>query len=330
MERTTHFNVHVDIMSDMDGKRERKRRTIKKLKSNGRSEEKPKVPEVTSEKEQKDRLEAASVLSSLCFLPPKSSDTESDERVDECSMPKSSSMLTQFSCESGIPVRASSPHHDQGRLPRGRGCAVDQLRSIFEITNKPMPEQLLFLANGSANAATLIASLEKIGVKNSRQLIANAQVLLQSRDASSKLPSTVNPSITVNKTVASALRQAVSNNLKNPYMPSPTKQFSTCKNEDQEHIDTDVSDKTDVDSVSKKKDATDTNLPLKKRRLIGIDAEDENLSSRLQSFRSGPLESSADISNESPHFFPDAGLLSLSTSATEHKQLTGSYRTDTR
>ena len=46
-----------------------KKRKAKKSKSNGRSEEKPKVSEVTTEKEEEDRLEAANVLSSLMFLP---------------------------------------------------------------------------------------------------------------------------------------------------------------------------------------------------------------------------------------------------------------------
>lgn len=269
----------------MDGKRT-KRRKVKKTRSNGRSEEKPKVPEVTSEKEEKDRLEAASVLSSLMFLPPKSPDQVTEKSVSEQSKcaTTTSDTVTQFSKDSGIPVQ-------QGRQSRGRSTDSQTMdhkvkKNLIQTFPKDQSDKIIYLpvTNGSKNV-----KLEMIQEKQNKQASTNRK-----SNESVRLPATFSPDITVNKMVASALRQAVSSNMKSPSQNADEKDKSG------EHDQCSEDQKLDAECASsKKKDATEMNLPLKKRRLIGMEgAEDDNLPSRLESLNSGLIKSSGRLSSQ--------------------------------
>lgn len=259
--------------------------------SNGRREEKPNVSEVTSEKEEHDRLEVANVLSSLIFLPPKSDQNENSTENTEENTPNPTSVNLTYlpnSQNSGIPV---SPHHRaQGRQSkRGRGKAF----SSASAHDKKTSEIIAQLNSHLKKAVHLLPqdpkSIEKRTVKDIAPLdVASAGTTLKYQSLSSEA------SVSVNKSVASALRQAVSNNIKATQPTSISKANDNAHNPANSKIYS-VSAPTKVDSydldVSKKKENSDTNLPLKKRRLVGVDGEGENLNSSITLASMGSLTS---------------------------------------
>ncbi|KAH3701086.1 hypothetical protein DPMN_076070 [Dreissena polymorpha] len=260
--------------------------------SNGRREEKPNVSEVTSEKEENDRLEVANVLSSLIFLPPKSDQNEnSTENTEEKRQNPTSVNLTYLpnSQNLGIPV---SPHHRaQGRQSkRGRGKS----NSSASAHDKKTSELIAQLNSHLKNAVH--SSLPQDQNRNEKRIVKDHAPL--NVDNSGKTFKCQSPyseaSVSVNKSVASALRQAVSNNIKATQPASISKANDNVQIPANSRSDS-VSAPTKVDSydleVSKKKETSDTNLPLKKRRLIGVDGESENLNSSVTLASIGSLTS---------------------------------------
>lgn len=284
----------------MDGK-QRRRRKSKRTRSNGRSEEKPKVSEVTSEKEEKDRLEAASVLSSLMFLPPKSAEQEQEDRDSDGSNPATSSSVTQFSQESGIPVRPSS---SQGRESGGwvtETLTVEQLKSFIQNPGSKINQNQVFLLQNS-NGSTRKCNLESV-----IQEIQNKQCKTATTSDNS-LPATVTNPVgkTVNKTVASALRQAVSNNQKTS---------SSSPNSDSKTAAYPVDDTERHESI--KKEPAELNLPLKKRRLIAMDRDNIEESSST-------LGSKQLLGSSLSELYSSTGLPSLVSSSYERNSMKGS------
>ncbi|XP_052805463.1 ankyrin repeat domain-containing protein 12-like [Mya arenaria] len=282
----------------MDGKKARRR---KSKASNGRSEEKPKMAKVTNEKEEHDRLEAASVLSSLIYLPPKEPSSKDDTPTNVKSpQTVTTETLTYFpnaQSRTGIP---ESPHHlrTQTKQARGRGT----MRVKNTASARANDQNAALLANMvSDRVLENIAQLKKS--KNSQQIentpTANEQAAVMaawqqlqrdqrpieshvitpergrsnsslSRPPTAKVPRTINTDVTVNKTVAMALRQAVASNINKVETDSSTKNKTPTSTVAR-------TDKVDIEGASKKKDDTETKLPLKKRRLIGVDDENSSL-----------------------------------------------------
>ena len=251
-----------------------KKRKAKKSKSNGRSEEKPKVSEVTTEKEEEDRLEAANVLSSLMFLAPKPSDTNEEDGVSTDPNCVKSTSLTQIVSE--IPVR--DQHVSQGRQSRGRGS--QQIKtSLQNHSSKSKSDKIDSSAIRTAVTMSPRSVLEKIKYKQPKaHLSSNAP------RTDERIPATITTDITVNKKVASALRQAVSNNLRG-HVNSADQVELTQSSEQLTAVSNNIKNvdlpqrnednKVDAGIPYQKKGAHEMNLPLKKRRLIAIEGSND-------------------------------------------------------
>lgn len=277
----------------MDGKE------LKRIKGNagkrhGRSEEKPKTAEVMNDQEQQDRLEAASALSSLMFLPPKSSNDDDDDESDMKSDSVTPSIsLTQFpklSTTSGIPT--TSHPASLVRISQQTSSGRDGISTNLVSENVANSLLLAQLQNQLSRAlqnnniqpffipqAQMVAPLTQTHLMTALNLANSVGHVLPANtlsidNSTSQLPLTLVPQTqTVNKNIAKALRQVVSNNQMMKATEIPLQIEENVQGSDGRNIaSAPASPRVQHKSVpsTRKPGSTDTNLPLKKRRLIGI------------------------------------------------------------
>lgn len=270
---------------NMDGKKTKRRKSLSR-KRHGSMEEKPKSAEVMNEKEKQDRLEAASALSSLMFLPPKSSiDGNDDEGMTNNVQETPSSTLpknlrghqTLPGIPTTLPVTPQLPK--LGRPPKSatrEANSAERNKAILaELENQ--------LWKNSSMPIVCISSRAPIAMNSARIARPNLLssplplTLTHSKPASKQVPLTVvSQAQTVNQDVAKALRNAMSRNtpkfesdrMHDDLMEPGDKNASTAmpvNNQDDKAVDSTISSVT-----LKNKDNSDTNLPLKKRRLVGM------------------------------------------------------------
>ena len=256
----------------------KKRRGRKPKTSNGRMEEKPTVAEVTRQKEEHDRLEAASVLSSLIFLPPKESEDKNVSGKGSVSARKSDNQKSVAYISSNRSGISESTHHmraHEKRLSRGRGgTSKTQVANcnpaIIAHLQSNNPKLLQSLSGSSKGSKALnqfvlskLQSLKKesddsesgnSGVKSLKSPLYLPPNFKQSKTEGSEQKSTVS------KTVAQALRQAVESNL-GRLAPN---------NEDIQSLPDMLLSSVEIANPDKKKENSETSLPLKKRRLLAL------------------------------------------------------------
>ncbi|KAL4229264.1 Death-associated protein kinase 1 [Mactra antiquata] len=334
----------------MDGKKTKRRRSVVN-KRHGSMEEKPKSTEVMNEKEKQDRMEAASVLSSLMFLPPKSSKdgdiTEGNHDNDQDTPSLlSSTNLGSLPSLPGIPpslhVTPSLPK--LGRPPKSaaRNLTAEERNKIILAELENRLRQSFDNNSSISSSQSKYRKVVKANGENSSGLqtptLPRSNLGLPvSFPSDTQVPLTVLPQThTVNKNVLKALRNAmakssagrnesdVNSNTETEHViekcSSPV--MSTASNE---------SEKMECESTSsplKKKDSSDTNLPLKKRRLVGMmepSTGHSDSSGFIESVPSlGALNTSRQIENilqmEGEHF-QTGGKLSNSISSSVSSQM---------
>lgn len=328
----------------MDKKKSKtgKRRKSNTGKRHGRAEqeEKPETAEVMNEKEKQDRLEAANVLSSLRFFPPKSSeDNENLESGAQSDLVTPSSSVTQISLQpttSGIPGTSQPTSLVLGG--RGSPATAAVSENAANLKNSMILAQLqnqLSLALKSKNVHPVLQSQTHPAFAQNNPLTVrpgfNSKFATNDKSDSQNLPLTViKQNLTINKNVAKALRQAVSNNkIKAEFPAAENLQEKT--NDKVPAASNNEQERMDCESLpsSRKAGGTDNNLPLKKRRLIGMSDEslttsDLNLNSNALSTNLDTLASARQIENilqmakDYPASSADSAL-SLVTSLTQTK-----------
>ncbi|XP_045207326.2 serine-rich adhesin for platelets-like [Mercenaria mercenaria] len=305
-------------------KKKTKRRKSNAGKRHGRAEpeEKPKTVEVMNEKEKQDRLEAASVLSSLMFFPPKSSEeNENSESGGKNDLVTPSTTVTQFTLQpstSGIPT-TSQPTYLVQRGGRGGTGSATLSENATNLKNSMILAQLqsqLNLALKNRNVQPVFHPQAHAVLAQNKNVSAvkpglTAKYVTNDKPDSQNVPLTVlKQNLTVNKNVAKALRQVVSNNKLKAEIPQTenTQKKVTGNSETASACVTaprDEHEKMECESLPSsqwKAGSTDTNLPLKKRRLIGMNdgsltTSDLNLNSSTFSTNLDTLTSTRQIEN---------------------------------
>lgn len=237
---------------------------------------------------------------SLMFLPPKSNNddekSENNDRKDTVTPPK---QVTQFSERPSTTGNPTTSRESKTRNAGGRDGINNDAATEFSVNMRN--SLILAQLQSQLSIALQNKNVAPFYVKSSK---ANNLVTLQTAQSSSKdnlqiptfatnhrsqLPLTVMPQThTVNKQVAEALRIAVSNNRK--AAQTPPKKAAEQNGEIPATVKTSTAtdvEKMEFDTVtsSRLKESTDTKLPLKKRRLIGVDdsipTSELNLSSEM-------------------------------------------------
>ena len=287
-----------------------KLRTLLDGHGQGRSAVKQKLPSATSDKEERERLEAANILSSLKFMTPTTPEITKSDPKKEVTANSSAVNVTQFpvTWTTGISTHSTpSVLHHGKQLSSGRSgtakslltpAVLAQLAQVQAVMGtqivQSLPRQLL----------SSILTLQARPVAKTQTSQSKVPSVVMSAEPS-RLPVTVNAVKTVNKTVASALRQAVALNTtkQNPdsvVMKTMIKEKLQKKitdelpngSDNQESVSSTSDEK--LESVSKKKDTVETSLPLKKRRLVSLL---DNQASNLESSRLSDLTSSVHMDN---------------------------------
>ena len=255
--------------------------------TSGSSRKKPKNMD-DSDKEERDRMEAASVLSSLRFLTPQRSESEpSDSNV------KSTDNIPK------IPVthKISGQNHGNSTSPR-TAPSIQEMKHVSTQRGSgrasgPAPQGVLSEQANKFILMHLYNSLLNRQGKSDTQSFSNesrpstnlpSESIIPKSEAARKvspvnysrtisLPSVLYPSNSINKNVAAALRNSI---------PASTRDRAQTwhKPIDTSDAVTDLTSKApgqksnqntmqnDAENLSKKTDSSDNSLPLKKRRVL--------------------------------------------------------------